>query len=64
MLNANKILQLPKSTMCYFDFMKESIDQACNTNISDIIITGNFNFNTGQNVPNKMSELILEYDLT
>ena len=44
--------------------MKESIDRACNTSISDIIINGDFNFNMAQNVPNKMSELILEYNLT
>ena len=44
--------------------MKESIDRACNTNISDIIITGDFSFNMAQNVLNKMSELILEYNLT
>ena len=44
--------------------MKESIDRACNTNISDIIITGDFNFNMAQNALNKMSELILEYNLT
>ena len=35
-----------------------------NTNISDIIITGDFNFNMAQNALNKMSELILEYNLT
>ena len=44
--------------------MKESIDRACNTSISDIIITGDFNFNMAQNVSNKMSDLILEYSLT
>ena len=44
--------------------MKESIDRACNTSISDIIITGDFNFNMAQNALNKMSELILEYNLT
>ena len=44
--------------------MKESIDRACNTSISDIIITRDFNFNMALNVPNKMSELILEYNLT
>ena len=54
----------PNCTINYFDLMKESIDRACNTNISDIIITGEFNFNMAQNAHNKMSELILEYNLT
>ena len=49
----------PSCTINYFDLMKESIDRACNTNISDIIITGDFNFNMAQNALNKMSELIL-----
>ena len=54
----------PNCTINYFDLMKESIDRACNTSISDIIITGDFNFNMAQNALNKMSELILEYNLT
>ena len=54
----------PNCTINNFDLMKESIHRACNTSILDIIITGDFNFNMAQNAPNKMSELILEYNLT
>ena len=54
----------PNCTINNFDLMKESFHRACNTSISDIIITGDFNFNMAQNAPNKMSKLILEYNLT
>ena len=54
----------PNCTINNFDLMKESSHRACNTSISDIIITGDFNFNMAQNAPNKMSELVLEYNLT
>ena len=54
----------PNCTINYFDLMKQSIDRACYTSISDIIITGDFNFNMTLNVPSKMPELILEYNLT
>ena len=50
--------------MDYIALMKESYARACNRKISDMNITGYFNFNMAQYVPNKMSELILEYDLT
>ena len=54
----------PKCTINYFDLMKESIDRACNTSISDTIIIEDFYFNMAQNALNKISELILEYNLT
>ena len=48
----------------YFELLKESIDRACNTVIIDIIITGNFNCNMAQSIPNKMRELMSEYYLS
>ena len=51
-------------TINYFDLMKGTIDQACNTSISDIIIIGDFVFAMAQDVPNKMAELLLKYNLT
>ena len=50
--------------MDYIALMKESYARASKKKILDINITGYLNFNMAQNVPNKMSELILEYDLT
>ena len=44
--------------------MLESIDRAYNTNIHDIIITGDFNYNMMRNSKNKMTDLILQYNLT
>ena len=43
--------------------LKESIDRACNTDIIDIVITGDFNCNMTQRIPNKISKLISEYNL-
>ena len=63
MLRLN-FLKPPNCTINYFDLMKETIDQACNTSISDIIIIGDFVFTMAQDVPNKMSELLLEYNLS
>ena len=53
----------PNSNTGYMDLIKESIDRAYNTNIVDIIITGDFNFNMMSNNLNKLKELILEYNL-
>ena len=46
----------PNISPDYFEMLKESIDRACNTDIIDIIITGDFNCNMTQRIPNKMSE--------
>ena len=39
----------PNSTADYFTILSESIDRAYNTNIPDIVITGDFNFNMRTN---------------
>ena len=54
----------PDSTADYFNLMLEIIDRAYNTNIHDIIITGDFNYNMMTNCKNKMTDLILQYNLT
>ena len=54
----------PNSSPDYFELLKESIDRACNTDIIDIIITGDFNCNMAQSIPNKMRELMSEYNLS
>ena len=46
------------------DHFKVSIDKACNTNIADIVITGDFNIDMSHNNNNKIKELMLEYNLT
>ena len=48
----------PNSNSDYFNLIKESVDRACNTNITDIIITGDFNFNMSQGNNNRMIELM------
>ena len=54
----------PNSSPDYFELLKESIDRACNTDIIDIIITGDFNCIMAQSIPNKMRELMSEYNLS
>ncbi|MCG7875097.1 MAG: endonuclease/exonuclease/phosphatase family protein, partial [Candidatus Thiodiazotropha endolucinida] len=54
----------PNSNADYFNLIRESVDRAYNTNIPDIIITGDFNIDMSQNNSNKMTELMLEYNLT
>ena len=44
--------------------MLESIDRAYNTNIYDIIITGDFNYNMLFNNKNKITDLLLQFNLT
>ena len=51
----------PNSSPDYFKLLKESIDRACDTDIIDIIITGDFNCNMAQSIPNKMRELMSEF---
>ena len=53
----------PNSSLEYFNLLKESIDRACSTNIIDIIITGDFNYNLN-NANNKISEITREFNLT
>ena len=53
----------PKSSLEYFNLLKESIDRACSTNIIDIIITGDFNYNM-KSENNKISEITREFNLT
>ena len=53
----------PNSNVDYFNLIKESIDRACNTNIIDIIITGDFNFDISK-PQNKIFELTHEFNLT
>ena len=54
----------PNSSPDYFELLKESIDRACNTGIINIIITGDFNCNMTQSIPNKMRDLMSEYNLS
>ena len=55
----------PNTDAHYFNHIIESIDRAhtCNTNISDIIILGDFNSNMLSDNYNKMKELIKTYDM-
>ena len=53
----------PKCNQDHFNLIKESIDKACNTNIADIVITGDFNIDMSHNNNNKVKELMLEYNL-
>ena len=53
----------PNSGQDYFELIKESVDRACNTNIADVVITGDFNIDMSQNNNNKIKELMLEYNL-
>ena len=54
----------PNSNVAYFNLILESIDRAYNTNIHDIIKTGDFNYNMLLNNKNKMSDLLLQFNLT
>ena len=54
----------PNSNSVYFDLLSESIDRAYNTNIIDIFILRDFNYNLQNNNVYKMTELIQEYSLT
>ena len=53
----------PNSNADYFTLLDESIDRAHNTNIPDIVVTGDFNFNMHSNNNNKMKDLIQNYNL-
>ena len=51
-------------TWTYNNVIKESVDRADNTNIVDIIIAGDFNFNMALNSDNKITELVNEFHLS
>ena len=53
----------PGSTSAYFNLILESIDRAFNTNIPDIIITGDFNYNMLPNNKNKINDLLQQFNL-
>ena len=53
----------PNSNADYFTLLDESINRAHNTNIPDIVVTGDFNFNMHSNNKNKMKDLTQNYNL-
>lgn len=53
----------PKSNNDYFNLILESVDRAYNTNITDIVITGDFNYNMLSADASKLKELISQYNL-
>ena len=54
----------PNSSPDYFELFKESIDRAYNTDIIHIIIASDFSCNMAQSIPNRMRELMSEYNLS
>ena len=53
----------PNSNTAYCDLISESIDKAYDTNITDIYILGDFNFNFSGHKRNKITEIIQAYNL-
>lgn len=53
----------PNSNLDYFNLILESVDRAHNTNITDIIITGDFNYNMLTNDRNKIKDMMLQFNL-
>ena len=53
----------PNNTADYFTILSESIDRVYNTNIPDIVITGDFNYNMRTNGNNKIKDSIQNYNL-
>ena len=53
----------PNSNNNYNNLIEESIDKAFNTNIANIFILGDFNYNLLHNNDNKMTEIIQEFNL-
>ncbi|MEW8548405.1 MAG: reverse transcriptase family protein, partial [Candidatus Thiodiazotropha sp.] len=53
----------PNSNNSYSNLIEESIDKAFNTNIVDIFILGDFNYNLLHSNGNKMTEIIQEFNL-
>ena len=69
MIKSKKVLvggiyRPPNSNSDYFNLILESTDRAHNTNIHDIIITGDFNYNMLSNNNNKIKDLLLQFNLT
>ncbi|MCG8076808.1 MAG: endonuclease/exonuclease/phosphatase family protein, partial [Candidatus Thiodiazotropha taylori] len=58
------IYRPPNSNFAYMDLIKESVDRAYNTNIVDIFILGDFNYNMALNRENKITELMYEFNLS
>ena len=58
------VYRAPDSDNAYFNLLEESIDRAFNTNIVDLFILGDFNFDLSNNRTNKMTELIQAYGLS
>ena len=58
------IYRPPNSNSDYFNLILENIDRAHNTNIPDIIITGDFNYNMLSNNNNKIKDLLQQFNLT
>ena len=54
----------PISGAEYFNLVVESIDRAHNTNITDLIILGDFNYNMMTNDNNKKRDTMLHYNLS
>ena len=53
----------PNSNTEYYNLLIESIESALNTNINDVIITGDFNYNMLSNDSNKINDLLQLYNL-
>ena len=53
----------PNTNAQYFNRINESIDRAYNTNIPDVIILGDFNFNLLHGNNNKMKDLFQVYNM-
>ena len=53
----------PNSDNAYINLIEKSIDRAYNTNIADMFVLGDFNFDMSHNSSNKMTELIQAYGL-
>ncbi|MEW8185640.1 MAG: reverse transcriptase family protein [Candidatus Thiodiazotropha endolucinida] len=53
----------PNSPVEYFNRIIESLDRACNTNINDMVILGDFNYNMQCVNNNKIYELMQQYNL-
>ena len=53
----------PNSSADYFHLISESIDRAHNTNLNDIIIVGDFNYNMLSNENNRVKDLMQLYGL-
>ena len=58
------IYRPPNSNLAYMDLIKENVDRAYNTNIVDIIIAGDLNFNMALNSDNEITELMNEFHLS